>query len=190
MKNKLFLLFSVVVVLSMVLAACGPKPTEPVVTEPPATEPPVVTEPPATEPPVVFNGYSLVAPDCEYGGFFKSIEATDQYTVTFTMCKPDAAFLSKLAFSPFAIYPEEYVVNTAGADTRTSLGLEMPIGTGPYMVEEWSRGESITFKAYEGYWGEAPACFHSSLPLVDRIGCPPARTAVRDDRWLRQCRPG
>jgi len=57
--------------------------------------------------PAAFEGKTLAAPDCDYGGFFKSIEATDQYTVTFTLCKPDAAFLSKIAFSPFAIYPEE-----------------------------------------------------------------------------------
>ncbi len=76
-----------------------------------------------------------------YSGFFKSIEATDDYTVTFTLCKSDPAFLSKIAFSPFAIYPEEWIEATAGETTRTSEGLEKPIGTGPYMVSEWTRGD-------------------------------------------------
>ena len=151
MKNKLFLIISMMVVGIMVLTACGPTPTEP----PVATEPPA-TEPPATEPPLHLIGYSLVAPDCEYGGFFKSIEATDQYTVTFNLCKSDPAFLSKIAFSPFAIYPEEWIMSTAGEETRTSEGLEHPIGTGPYMVQEWNRGESITFVANPEYWGEQP----------------------------------
>jgi len=103
-----------------------------------------------------FDGTTLAVPDCDYGGFFKSIEATDQYTVTFNLCKSDPAFLSKIAFSPFAIYPKEWIESTAGEESRTSEGLEKPIGTGPYMVEEWKRGESITFKAFPDYWGEAP----------------------------------
>lgn len=51
MKTKLTLLFSVLVIASMMLSACGTPATEPppVATEPPATEPPA-TEPPAAEP--------------------------------------------------------------------------------------------------------------------------------------------
>ena len=70
--------------------------------------------------------------------------------------RPDPAFLSKIAFSPFAIYPKEWLEATAGDTTRTSEGLEKPIGTGPYMVSEWTRGESLTFTANPDYWGEAP----------------------------------
>ena len=32
--------------------------------------------------------------------------------------------------------------------------LEKPIGTGPYMVEAWNRGDSIVFKRFDGYWGD------------------------------------
>ncbi len=45
--KKLLYVLTALVILSMVLAACGPKATEP----PVATDAPVVTEPPATEPP-------------------------------------------------------------------------------------------------------------------------------------------
>ncbi|KAF0107553.1 MAG: dppA [Anaerolineaceae bacterium] len=145
MKRKLFVLLALLVVASMVLAACQPKPT-----------PPPATQPPPPPPPAAFEPKKLEAPNCDYGGFFKSIEATDQYTVTFTLCKTDAAFLSKIAFSPFAIYPEEWIEATAGAESRTSDGLEKPIGTGPYMVTEWKRGESLTLTAFPDYWGDAP----------------------------------
>jgi len=83
--------------------------------------------------------------------------ATDDSTVVFTMCKSDPAFLSKIAFSPFAIYPSEWLEATAGETTRTSEGLEKPIGTGPYMVSEWARGESLTLVANPDYYGDAPA---------------------------------
>ena len=154
MKRQLFMLFSLVILASMVLAACGGG----AATEPAAPEQPVATEEPAmTEEPMMdFEAKSLVAPDCDYGGFFKSIEATDAYTVTFNLCKTDAAFLSKIAFSPFAIYPEEWIVATSGDEVRTTEGVEKPIGTGPYMVSEWNRGENVTFVKNPDYWGEAP----------------------------------
>lgn len=154
MKRYIYILFSLVVLASLVLTACAPKPPVPTTVPPAATQPPAATEPPPPPPP--FEPMKLEAPNCDYGGFFKSIEATDQYTVTFTLCKTDAAFLSKIAFSPFAIYPSEWIEATAGDESRTSEGLEKPIGTGPYMVSEWKRGESITFTAFPDYSGEAP----------------------------------
>jgi ABC-type transport system substrate-binding protein len=157
-KRNLFILFSLVLLASLVLSACGPQatptpaPTAEPTAEPPAPEP----TPPPKVPIATFDGTTLSVPDCEYGGWFKSIEATDQYTVTFTLCKSDPAFLSKIAFSPFAIYSKDWIESTAGETSRTSEGLEKPIGTGPYMVTEWNRGDSITFTAFPDYWGEAP----------------------------------
>ncbi|OGO24608.1 MAG: hypothetical protein A2Y54_06640 [Chloroflexi bacterium RBG_16_51_16] len=149
---------------SLVLAACGAPATEAPQTEeaPAATEAPAGTEAPPEptavppEPIATFDGKTLSVPDCGYGGFFKSIEATDQFTVTFNMCKSDPAFLSKIAFSPFAIYSKDWIESTTGDATRTSEGLEKPIGTGPYMVSEWNRGESLTMTAFPDYWDAAP----------------------------------
>ncbi|RMG96495.1 MAG: peptide ABC transporter substrate-binding protein [Chloroflexi bacterium] len=92
----------------------------------------------------------LEAPSCDYGGKIKSIEAVDEFTVRFTMCKPDPAFLAKAAFTPFGIQPAEWIAETGG----TGEILEHPIGTGPYMIEEWVRGDHITFKRFDDYWGE------------------------------------
>jgi ABC-type transport system substrate-binding protein len=33
--------------------------------------------------------------------------------------------------------------------------LERPIGTGPYAVQEWIRGDQIIFNRFDDYWGEA-----------------------------------
>ena len=169
MNKKLFALLSVLVLASMFLAACGPKATEPPA---PATEPPApVTEAPATEAPATeapeptpvpkvpiatYDGTTLSVADCDYGGYIKSIEATDENTVTFTLCKPFAAFQQVLGFSVFSIYPKEWIEATAGEETRTSEGLEKPVGTGPYVVSEWARGESVTFTAFPEYWGAVP----------------------------------
>jgi ABC-type transport system substrate-binding protein len=99
---------------------------------------------------------ALTAESCEYGGFFSEIRAEDRYTVVFELCKSDPAFLSKIAFNVFGIYPSEWIEATAGEETRTSEALDAAIGTGPYIVSEWVRGESITFVANPDYWGTPP----------------------------------
>ncbi len=85
----------------------------------------------------------------------KSIEALDEFTVKFTMCRPDPAFLAKVAFVSFGIQPAEYLESTGGGGEGSAL-LENPIGTGPYMLSEWKRGEEVIFTANPDYWGEAP----------------------------------
>jgi len=94
----------------------------------------------------------LSAPDCSYGGEFKSIEAVDQYTVKFTLCNPDPAFLSKVAFPAFGIQSAAYLEKTGGKGDLLSV----PVGSGPYMLKEWVRGDHMTLVANPNYWGEAP----------------------------------
>jgi ABC-type transport system substrate-binding protein len=88
--------------------------------------------------------------ECEYGGEFKTIEAVDDLTVKFSLCAPDVAFPSKVAFSAFQIHPSEYLESTGG----TGDLIEKPIGTGPYQLDTWQKGDSITFKRFADYWGE------------------------------------
>ena len=92
----------------------------------------------------------LTSPDCDYGGLFKEIAAVDASTVQFTMCVPDPAFPSKAAFTAFAVQPKEWI-ETAMASGEI---LEKPVGTGPYVLDTWNRGDSIVFKKFDEYWGE------------------------------------
>jgi len=96
-----------------------------------------------------FEPLSMVAENCDYGGEFKSIEAIDEYTVKFTLCYPDPAFPSKAAFSAFAIHSADYLEATGGGGDL----VDKPVGTGPYMLESWTRGDNLTLKRYDGYWG-------------------------------------
>jgi ABC-type transport system substrate-binding protein len=96
-----------------------------------------------------FEPMSYSAENCDYGGEFLTIEAVDELTVKFTLCYPDPAFPSKVAFSSFAIYSADYLEATGG----TGDLIDKPVGTGPYALEEWTRGDSITFARYDGYWG-------------------------------------
>lgn len=155
MKRNLSVLLSLVVLASVVLAACGggaPATEAPAAaTEAPAvaTEAPAATEAPVANQAVVTDT-SYSATDCEYGGEFKSIEAVDDMTVKITLCVPDPAFPSKIAFTSFAIQPSEYLEASGGNGDL----LENPVGTGPYIVDSWVRGDQLVLKKNPNYWGE------------------------------------
>jgi ABC-type transport system substrate-binding protein len=175
-KRNLFVLLSMLVIASVMLAACGggaPATEEPAPTEAPATEAPETEAPTeaATEAPTeaaAYEGMMVESPDCDYGGEIKSIEAVDEFTVKFTLCVPDPAFPSKIAFTSFAIQPAEHLEATSGSP------LENPIGTGPYMVESWERGNQLVFSRFEDYWGD-PAL---SQTLVFRWGTESAQRVL------------
>jgi peptide/nickel transport system substrate-binding protein len=149
--NLIYKLLAVVMVASMFLAACAaptPPPAPP--TQPPAPPATKAPEPPAA--PAWTAKYNLSAPDCSYGGEFKSVEAVDQYTVKFTLCNPDPAFLSKIAFPAYGIQSAAYLEKTGG----TGDILDKPLGSGPYMLKEWVRGDHLTLVPNPNYWGPVP----------------------------------
>jgi len=85
-----------------------------------------------------------------YKGEIAKIEAVDALTVKFTLCSPDVAFPSKVAFSAFQILPSEYIEKTGGKGDL----VEKPIGTGPYKLKAWERGNQIVLERNDDYWGE------------------------------------
>lgn len=136
MKRQVSVLLTLVVLASLLLTACGG-----------GAKPAVQTEGLKEE---AFAPTKVEAPNCDYGGEIKSIEAVDELTVKITLCTPDPAFPSKIAFSSFGIQPREYLASTGGKGDL----LEKPIGTGPYYVAQWERGNQLVFKKFDSYWGE------------------------------------
>lgn len=161
MKSKsLFAMIALLIVASMVLAACGGTATEEPAapaeepTEEPMEEPTEApAEEPTEEPMAEFEGMSVEAPNCDYGGKIQSIVAVDAYTVDFNLCKPDPAFIAKVAFTPFAIYPQEWLDANANEANQETL-LSAPVGTGAYYLDSWNRGDSLVFRRYDDYWGD------------------------------------
>ena len=89
---------------------------------------------------------------CAYGGIIKDIVAVDEMTVRFDLCVPDPAFPAKAADTGFQILPSEFLERAAG----TTELLENLVGTGPYMLKEWRRGDQMIMEANPNYWGDAP----------------------------------
>lgn len=93
---------------------------------------------------------SFAAPDCDYGGNFRSIEALDELTVQVTLCNVDIAFPYNMASAGLAIFPSEYLEETGG----TGDLLTAPVGTGPLQVQNWDQGNELVLSRFDDYWGE------------------------------------
>ncbi|MDA1330116.1 MAG: peptide ABC transporter substrate-binding protein [Chloroflexi bacterium] len=151
MTKKLYSLIALLAVASLVLAACAPAAGDAGSAGDAGDAGTSGDAGSAGD--AAFEGTSVASESCDYGGKILSIEAVDALTVVFNLCKPDPAFLAKIAFTPFGIQPSEWIAETGGAGEL----LEHPIGTGPYMVQEWDRGNQIVFTRFDDYWGEAGA---------------------------------
>jgi peptide/nickel transport system substrate-binding protein len=99
------------------------------------------------------------APDAEhsaYTGNFKRISATDERTVVFELCNPDVAFLSKIAFTSFAINDTAWLESKIDPAGGTNQAIVSEVnGTGPYKLDAWNRGSDITMSRNDAYWGDA-----------------------------------
>ncbi len=138
--------------VALVFAACGGS----TATTAPASEAPASAAPTEAASAAPYEG--MVYPEsgeapcgvAPYTGQLKKITAVDALTVEFQLCGPDAAFLPKIAFSAFGIEDSDYLAVHAADGSY----LDKPNGTGPYTLEEWSKGNRMVFKAFDGYWGE------------------------------------
>jgi ABC-type transport system substrate-binding protein len=152
MKHKSFYVLGVLIlVFSMLLAACQPSGGEEAApTEVPAEQPAEQPAEPTAEM-AAFEPIKYSTADCSYGGNVLSIESLDEFTVKVTLCNPDPAFIAKIATPAFAIFDADYLKEIGGDAVKMN---EAPVGTGPYVVQEWVRGDHITFVPNPNYWGE------------------------------------
>ncbi|MGL4677442.1 MAG: ABC transporter substrate-binding protein [Brevinema sp.] len=90
----------------------------------------------------------------------KSIEVTGEDTVLITLKDPFTPILFHLAHSTMGILNKK-AVEEAGED----LG-QKPVGTGPYKLKQWNRGQSILLEKHEGYWGKAPKVPNLEIRII------------------------
>ncbi|WP_433548989.1 ABC transporter substrate-binding protein [Streptomyces sp. CA-294286] len=90
----------------------------------------------------------------------KSVRAEGDSTVVFTLKYPYAPFAERTVLP---IAPE----HVAGKqDVNTGPFTTQPVGTGPYVLTKWSKGEKLSFKANPDYWGGAPAVKKFTMAVV------------------------
>ena len=141
--------------LALVFAACGSTATSP--------SAPASAEVPSEAPPSAGPFDGLVYPETgeapcgtdTYTGNFKKITATDAQTVVFDLCNPDVAFLSKIAFSAFAVNDTAWLEAKVDPSKPDNQAIVSEVnGTGPYKLSAWNRGTNITMTRNDAYWGD------------------------------------
>jgi peptide/nickel transport system substrate-binding protein len=76
----------------------------------------------------------------------QNMSKVDDQNVRITLGSKVASFLARLAVNSNAIFPAEEIAKV-GQDEFTN-----PIGTGPFMVKEWVRGDHLTLDRNPNYW--------------------------------------
>ena len=84
-------------------------------------------------------------------GTVEEIEAVSEYELQLTLAEPFAPILSHLSHSFIGIVSPAQLEGLGPDET-----FEIPIGTGPYEMVEWNRGEDIALQVNESYWGDQP----------------------------------
>jgi peptide/nickel transport system substrate-binding protein len=85
-----------------------------------------------------------------------SIDAPDDHTVVITTSQPWAPLPADLALYANSIVPADY----AGMSKEEFA--DSPIGTGPFTLESWTSGDTLTLKRNDNYWQDG-------LPYLDSV---------------------
>lgn len=84
------------------------------------------------------------------------IDKTDDYTVKFTLSAPNAPFIANMAMDFAAIHSKEYMDKMMAEGTPERVDQE-PIGTGPFILQQYEKDARILYKANVNYFrGKQP----------------------------------
>jgi len=84
----------------------------------------------------------------------KNVVATDAYSVTFYLEKPYFKALEDLSFCNCGILPEHIYRQDPSRRHRTKPAAI--VGTSPFMLDKWRRGERLVLCRNDRYWGVKP----------------------------------
>jgi peptide/nickel transport system substrate-binding protein len=118
---------------------------------------------PVTADDVVFSIERASADDALVNWTFEAVdtvEAVDPQTVKITLTGPAAPFANDIALWGASI------VSKASAEEADESGLGL-IGSGPFILDSWAKGEQIVLKKNPYYWEKDAA--GNQLPYLDQV---------------------
>ena len=104
---------------------------------------------PVTAADVSFSLKRAAGEKSEWGRFFRPItsyEIIDDHTIVMKLDKPFTPMLNNLAMFSASILPSKLV------EAQGAAFFEHPIGSGPFVLKNWSRGQSQDFVKNAFYW--------------------------------------
>lgn len=101
-------------------------------------------------------------------GFDKieSFELLDEWTVRMTFSEPYAAWRDLIS-GPYAYVLPKHVY--ARKNFNMDLNAEI-VGSGPFKLKEWNRGENLILEKNENYWGDEPALDQITFRFISNTG--------------------
>lgn len=97
----------------------------------------------------------------------ESIETPDPYTVVFHYYKPDCTILSEAYLGPpTCIVPKHIWKDIADWKTWENSDPKLAIGSGPYTMKEWKKGEYLSFTYNPNYWQGRPYLDGINLVII------------------------
>jgi peptide/nickel transport system substrate-binding protein len=98
------------------------------------------------------------------------LDAPDAATVVITLARKQPSFLDRLAsaWGPKVISPKA-LAEHASSDHATSWFNEHAVGTGPFKLVEFKRGEGYVLERNEDYWRTKPYFSQIRMPVVPDI---------------------
>lgn len=100
---------------------------------------------------------ALASPARSFYAPITNIEVVDPLTVKFTLDQP---------YGPFLSYMSMPILPKAVVEADPAAFATAPVGTGPFKLVEWKRGDSIILEANPDYWGGAPLLSGAELRVV------------------------
>ena len=91
----------------------------------------------------------------------ESIEKVDDMTVRFNLTRPEAPFIANMAMDFASIVSKEYADAMEAAGTPEMLN-QQPIGTGPFVFEDYQTDAVIRYSKNQNYWKD-------NEPKVDNL---------------------
>ncbi|NLE22173.1 MAG: ABC transporter substrate-binding protein [Actinobacteria bacterium] len=102
------------------------------------------------------------------GPVLSGVKALDDYTLEVTLQYPFADFTATLVHPITQVFPVDYA-----KEIGRKAFFDKPVGTGPYMVEEWKHNQYITLTQWKDYWNKDGASENSAGPgYVETINFP------------------
>lgn len=92
----------------------------------------------------------------------EEVTAVDDATLELKLGTPSAAVVSALSWTTSGIVSPDSLKKSGNSYSQ----IVTPVGTGPYEFESYQKGDSVSFKRFEDYWGEKPTYKSVTMQIV------------------------
>ncbi|MFC4158326.1 ABC transporter substrate-binding protein [Chitinimonas lacunae] len=112
----------------------------------------------------------------EWNNLFKRVEKVDDYTIRLELHRPFAPLLERFAHPALSIVSAEYASQLERANTPLAISSQ-PVGTGPYLLKKYDKGQAIRYEAHPNY-------FRGRLAIERLVLVPVSDASVRVQKLL------